>query len=206
MAEVDDDLVFLDSRRDEYSCVARGGAVELKALLKRGAQVTPTALLAELEAQDLVRRDPASPGLITLRRALPQADYHQLAAGELPIRLQTIAALLAAGAIGLWTRRLARTRRWLTRSRGAPGGAPTTRIATLALLFDRLRPWLPRSGSCLANSIMLLAFLRRHGIEADWVFGVRTFPFEAHCWVECDGVVLNDAAEHVAWFTPIAMS
>jgi hypothetical protein len=36
------------------------------------------------------------------------------------------------------------------------------------------------------------------------VFGVRTHPFEAHCWLEKDRVILDDTVEHVRWFTPIA--
>ncbi len=70
--------------------------------------------------------------------------------------------------------------------------------------LDRLRPLIPRSGLCVPSSMLLLCYLRRHGIHAQWVFGVQTFPFEAHCWVEYDGVVLNDTLEHVCWYTPIA--
>jgi len=56
---------------------------------------------------------------------------------------------------------------------------------------------------CLANTMLLSAFLRRHGIRATWVFGVRTYPFEAHCWLEWQDIVLNDTPDHVRWFTPI---
>lgn len=205
MADVDGDLVFLDARRDTYSCIARGSATELRAQLHSGAEVTPDALTDELEAAGLVHRDPFSPGWTMLRRSRPVADFHQVAA-DLPISLRTIAALVAAGAIGLHARKRARIETWVTRPPRETREPQRTRAATLALQFDRLRPFVPRSGGCLANSIMLLAFLRWHGLEADWVFGVRTFPFEAHCWVEHEGVVLNDVAEHVAWFTPIASS
>ena len=33
--------------------------------------------------------------------------------------------------------------------------------------------------------------------------GVQLHPFLAHAWVELDGAVLNDVAEHVAQFTPV---
>ena len=43
--------------------------------------------------------------------------------------------------------------------------------------------------------------LRRDGgIPAELVLGVRTFPFEAHAWVELDGRVLNDDLDHVGRF------
>jgi hypothetical protein len=72
--------------------------------------------------------------------------------------------------------------------------------------LERLRPLVPRSGRCLPYSLLLLHFLKLRGVEADWVFGVRTHPFEAHCWVDVGGVVLNDSLEHVRWFTPIAIA
>jgi hypothetical protein len=32
---------------------------------------------------------------------------------------------------------------------------------------------------------------------------VQTVPFEAHSWLQFNGVVLDDRAEHVAWLKPI---
>jgi hypothetical protein len=56
---------------------------------------------------------------------------------------------------------------------------------------------------CLYDSLALLEFLARHGIYPDWVFGVQTRPFAAHCWVQHGDVVFNDTAEHVSGYTPI---
>jgi Transglutaminase-like superfamily len=59
------------------------------------------------------------------------------------------------------------------------------------------------ANECLFDSLALLEFLARHDIYPDWVFGVQTRPFAAHCWVQHEGVVFNDTVEHVSSFTPI---
>ncbi|MBS1842021.1 MAG: lasso peptide biosynthesis B2 protein, partial [Acidobacteria bacterium] len=48
--------------------------------------------------------------------------------------------------------------------------------------------------SCLEESLVLAYLLRRQGIEAQLRIGVKkNIPkFEAHAWVECDGVALNE--------------
>jgi hypothetical protein len=50
---------------------------------------------------------------------------------------------------------------------------------------------------------LLLEFLAARGLAADWVFGVRTWPFSAHCWVQAGGIVLNDTVERVAPYRQI---
>jgi hypothetical protein len=48
--------------------------------------------------------------------------------------------------------------------------------------------------SCLAESLVICALLRRRGITARICLGVRTITgvFESHAWIEYDGQVLND--------------
>ena len=55
----------------------------------------------------------------------------------------------------------------------------------------------------LYDSLALLEYLARYGIYADWVFGVQTRPFAAHCWVQHGDIVFNDTVEHVSGYTPI---
>ena len=49
--------------------------------------------------------------------------------------------------------------------------------------------------SCLEESLVLLNFLSAQGIAARLRIGVRkNIPkFEAHAWVECGGVALNES-------------
>jgi len=57
--------------------------------------------------------------------------------------------------------------------------------------------YIPVSLSCLDRSISLSILLQRQGIRSDLFFGVRKDygNFEAHAWVEIDGMVLNDTPD-----------
>jgi hypothetical protein len=67
----------------------------------------------------------------------------------------------------------------------------------------RARPWLPFEGECLQRTFLLRYFLARSGVATDWVFGVRTWPFSAHCWLQIGDLVVGDRLERVQRFTPI---
>lgn len=70
--------------------------------------------------------------------------------------------------------------------------------------FLYLRPYLRSSkDACLLESLSLLHVLGRYGIHAHWVFGVRTEPFFAHCWLQKHDCVLSDSLDRVWQFTPI---
>lgn len=49
--------------------------------------------------------------------------------------------------------------------------------------------------NCLDRSLTLWALLRRRGIHAGLQLGARKDQecFDAHAWIELDGVVLNDS-------------
>jgi hypothetical protein len=57
--------------------------------------------------------------------------------------------------------------------------------------------------ACLYDSLALLRFLSYYGVFPTCVIGVQTGPFGAHCWVQYQAVVFNDAPEYVRRFTPI---
>jgi hypothetical protein len=65
----------------------------------------------------------------------------------------------------------------------------TIRMVQLAARY--YQPW----ANCLKKSLILWALLRHQGINSELRIGIRrdTDNFEAHAWVECDGVVLNDS-------------
>ena len=71
-------------------------------------------------------------------------------------------------------------------------------------LFERIRPFLfGARDQCLFESFVLSNFLAKYGLYPEWVFGVTTDPFAAHCWLQHRRVVFNDYAEHASEFTPI---
>jgi hypothetical protein len=58
--------------------------------------------------------------------------------------------------------------------------------------------------NCLERSLALRWLLRRRGIAAELRIGARkeSALFEAHAWIELDGVVLNDPDEEHLHFAP----
>jgi hypothetical protein len=80
------------------------------------------------------------------------------------------------------------------------------RLRALVGTFTRLRPlFYTLRSACLLDSLTLMYFLGAEGIHPDWVFGVKTEPFDAHCWVQHGEVVLNDAPDRVRQYSPILL-
>jgi hypothetical protein len=82
--------------------------------------------------------------------------------------------------------------------------ADPVRLRALVAAFMRLRPlFYTLRNACLLDSLTLVHFLAAEGIQPEWVFGVKTEPFDAHCWVQHGDVVLNDAPDRVRQYAPI---
>lgn len=80
--------------------------------------------------------------------------------------------------------------------------AATSRMAAVAAQRGAPR------GTCLTRSLTLWWLLRWQGVESDLRIGVRRAggKFEAHAWLERDGVVLNDRPDVAQDFAPLAYS
>ena len=77
-------------------------------------------------------------------------------------------------------------------------------VRPLVAAFIYLRPLLYTAhNACLLDSLTLTRFLAAYGVFPDWVFGVKTDPFCAHCWVQQGEYVFNDSPDHVGEFAPI---
>lgn len=70
-------------------------------------------------------------------------------------------------------------------------------------VFRLLRPWYPAGYLCIFDALALIEFLAMKNQFPTWVFGVQAQPFGAHCWVQVEDQVLNEASEYTAQFTPI---
>lgn len=90
--------------------------------------------------------------------------------------------------------------------------APTTEAAAdldAALRMARLVDIANRKGlyegNCLSRSLTLAQLLQRHGIAFDLKIGVRknANKLEAHAWLECAGVPINDSADVGKRFLPM---
>jgi hypothetical protein len=205
VANVNGDLVFLDATRNRYVCLPRSQACEIVRLLAGDDAVCPNPILAELVAAGLLRE---GADFRADRVAAPSAtsDLHACTSMDPGPTWRSFVRLAIAAARTAFDLAISSPGSWLSRPQRDLREDEVETACRLARQFERIRPLVPRTGSCLPGSLMLLAFLRGHGVAARLVFGVQTFPFEAHCWVQVGTIVLNDTLEHVRWFTPIASS
>lgn len=77
---------------------------------------------------------------------------------------------------------------------------PVARRSDLVMAFEYAERMVIRKNRCLLRSIALQHLLARRGCESTLVFGVRLHPFQAHCWLQEEELVLNDTMEHVGAF------
>lgn len=199
-ARLGDDMVLLDAGQGQYYCLPE--AAEAFAADDDGLAVIDPDLAGELQVL----------GLLSKAAVAGRMASHPVASRDLPLNIarSPTAAEWRDGAAAYATM----VRRYYRQPFGAvidharrsrsmhEAGATDALIARVGA-FQTLLPWAPFPGVCLYRSFMLLAFLRRAGLDATWMFGVRTWPFEAHCWLQAGDVVLDDLAERVGPFTPI---
>lgn len=199
IASVEDDLVALDLENDAYFCLPGLGRHLVDA--GDGRWTASNAVIAEglIEIglfQTAVSRplEPAlTPAVRTSRRYVGR--------GSGSMAGLTLAAIMAAEAWRIQGRSL---KTLISRSPNLPlRHDQATDAMADARLFDRFIPWVPGQGQCLYRAYLLRAFLASRGRGATWVFGVRTWPFSAHCWLQVGDVLLDDDLDRVALYTPI---
>lgn len=198
MATVDEDIIVLDGRKDAYICL-RGAAAVLS--LQGGRVTAPAEVIDQLMAGGLVASDDTA----RLRLPLPPLPTRALSLPEIPTRSVTYT-------VGFWLSWLQARglgRRTLVQILAERGQGARTRMLSEAALgqvtatFVRWLPWAPGQGACLYRAYLLRGLLRRAGGDAQWVFGVRTWPFSAHCWLQIGDTVLDDDPDRVGAYTPI---
>lgn len=203
---IDNRTLFLDLPADRYFGLGGPFDTAFQALLDTGAADPALATLVERgliipcpEGGLPVPCPTTSPGPI-----LPPPS-------EPPARPSLLAIAMALVARVHWTLRvrycpLAANIDRLARRKDAPALRPrptSAAIARLAEAHRRAGLILSARDQCLPTSMALMATLTARGANPTLVLGVKLDPFQAHCWVELAGTVLNDAPDHVRPFTPI---
>ncbi|WP_171982003.1 lasso peptide biosynthesis B2 protein [Brevundimonas sp. LM2] len=196
MAAIEPDVIVLDLATDTYACLPHarddlsilGPSVEaelglLGLLADAGLLGDASRSSPGIALDPPVRGFPARPSLWSIPAA---------------------ASLVVAAATARRLGPLAPIRTLISALPSPPvGHADTARVAAVVAAFTRLLPWVPDQGACLYRAFVLLSMLRRAGQNAVWVFGVRTWPFSAHCWLRIGDAVLDDDPERVSHYTPI---
>lgn len=200
MAALRDDVVVLDVRADHYSCLP--GAAPLLAFPRPGVVSASDSILRDLSAAGLLvpgeppqgRRAPIPP-----RAELPLQDRASVSSRlDTALRTLVITARFRRRALASLVARGPEALRPMTSHR-------LDRVAARASAYRAVLPLLPFEGLCLQRAYQLRQVLASDGLQVDWVFGVRTWPFFAHCWLQHDDLVIADRLERVRAFTPIAV-
>ena len=214
--------IFLDLRRDTYSCVpVPDNVVGSRGCLSEAALVTAFApFRQELLDEGLLSETPVGGREFGAFQGIRRPSAHMLepvdarafgtCRGENAARLvpsDFIAFQLACRRAGsLLRQRHIREIVQDVRDRKAAAGTPENDRAGLArqtAIFRVLRPWSPRQYNCLYEALALLEFLARRDLFPTWVFGVQAKPFGAHCWIQEGGDILNETTEYAGQFIPI---
>ncbi len=218
-------VVLMDLERDKYIAVlpaqrlagwVRGwpvGAVEGSSL-PDNAGGAPDALVSQMLAHGMLVSDPyIGKPAVPVATVRPQRSLVEF---DLDLRPRASAAQLWRFGRSCLRAQLALKLRPIQsivetvrerKARRAPGGpqaADPVRLRSLVTAFGRLRPlFYTLRSACLLDSLTLLHFLSAEDIHPDWVFGVKTEPFDAHCWLQQGEVLLNDVPDRVRQYSPI---
>lgn len=76
-------------------------------------------------------------------------------------------------------------------------------LRRVTAIYRRLRPLIPWDYLCLFDSLSLIEFLAYYQLFPSWVFAVRLDPWAAHCWVQHEGLAVNEDADVTQTFLPI---
>lgn len=192
---IGDDLVLLDLTRDDYLLLPGCAEVEVQGAILRA----PRGVFEELETQGLVSRDEAKPE----RRSPPALPSQPLPdATRLLPTLRDIALFARVWADTAARRPTLQTLFDRYGNRSGRGG-DLSAISRRVEVFRQLLPCAPAVGACLFQAEVLLKFLRADGLDADWVFGVRTWPFLAHCWLQSGDFSVSQRPETLTLYRPI---
>lgn len=193
--KVGSDLVLLDLATDGYLLVPECGDVRVEG----GTLHAPMDLMLDLAAGELLQsgrtqRHRLPPPSVPLRR-LPEAPVGRPTAGD----MATFAILWAD------TVRRKPTLQDLSRQVSGRRGRRDDLMALSSRvgLFRQMLPYAPAVGACLFQAELLLRFLNAADLDAEWVFGVRVWPFLAHCWLQVGEHCVSQAPDTLTIYRPI---
>lgn len=199
-------IILLDVRQDRYFAVPEIHAAEVRAWLEGVEPVAaPTALAALFRDNGLVR--PGDPEIGKVEIANPTAPRDSAITAAHPSSLAAADHLsLASNLVGTWlSLRLRPLHILLARAGGRAAGnaRQNQNLAARAAAFSRARRLFPIPRNCLLDSLTLDRWLGGEGTGRVLVLGVAAHPFAAHCWLQSDGMVLNDSFDRVSRYAPI---
>lgn len=200
-----DRVVFLDLAVDRYFCLGAAADAAFQQLIAARSGWDAFALAPLVAAGILIETDdgtiPSACSAPYLHRSPRRIDD----SASRPIGTLVALLDLVQMAVHLRTRTLHEIVADIgKRKPGVDGAAePGARTEQVARAFAAAGRVIAARDRCLWHSLALASRLYRSGIRVDLIFGVKTIPFAAHCWVQHRGYVLLDDVDHVRNYTPI---
>ena len=201
--EVGGDLVFLDLARDKYFSMRGEDRAAFDRLRGRGPN--DSEAMTRLVRTGLITRSEQATQIDPTAIDVPFSDLTSFPDGRASPHMAFSAALALR-----WARRAMKPERIPAtvaglaerkRAIGVPGAQDAA--AAVAKTYAACR-WLnPVPPRCLIDAFALDHILLRRGIVVCLVFGVRTSPFNAHCWLQTPDTILTGSAAEARNFTPI---
>lgn len=198
LARVDDDVIVLNLAEDRYDgLLDTGDAIRLDA---RGS----LRVVDDDVASELVRAGIATAAQPITCNPAPGPARRELQHDPSPAKRDVLRAAVSLLTATLRFRGLSLPSLVAFRHRlRDPETITEARLGQLVGAARIARPWIPFEGECLQRSFLLRAHLAAQGVATDWVFGVATWPFAAHCWLQIGDLVVGDRLSRVSRFTPI---
>lgn len=199
LAAVGLDIVILDVAGDEYHCLL-DAAAKLRTRSDGSLEVPDEAWAADLQSAGIAVTTP--PRVARSSPIAPSREMPDPPAPNTGDLIRTAAAWMTASLIF----RRKTFAELLDHCRLPPDDAHAADLSRLDGMVGaarKVRPWMPFEGQCLKRAFQLRFVLATRGIRTDWIFGVRTWPFSAHCWLQIDDLVVGDRLSRVKRYTPI---
>lgn len=197
-------IYLLDIRQDRYFQIPEPSTCGMRDWLERNYPCAPPAPVLELLHRASVHRDgdDAPTNGLKNRVTVPETIASLPCRGSRRPSRPTFRGVLGAS-LRLRSKSFQSiiTRRRLRLP--LPIHADSTAALEMADRFERARVLVPIARDCLLDSLALDTMLARHALGSEFVFGIATQPFEAHCWLQTRDAILNDSFDHVSRFTPI---
>jgi hypothetical protein len=198
-----DDVIVLDIAQDSYACLV-GASDDIRPTAEPGGLMVSPSVLQEMEAAGWFQPSPPASRKVAIDATEAiQSDLETSRSAVFDAGLHCLLSARTFRRCGL--AQLLEHPDAPSRD-SAAGPVDLDLAARLVSAFLSALPWIPDQGQCLQRAFMLRGYLARRGVAADWVFGVRTWPFGAHCWLQIGDVVLADDVDRIRGFTPIMVT
>lgn len=215
-------IVFLDTKNDQYSALEAEVSGYLKGLDTAGA-VQIENLCPSVSDQVLkTLNDLHKAGIVEIRSAMPanrpKMDFlcpnrdinSSRFVGKSKFDIQVFVKFVVACILSVFGLKILGLYRLV---KIMPGNNNATKVQDersasdledIVIKFRVVRSlFYTARDHCYFDCAVMMIFLKFYGYQPRWIFAVKMNPFAAHCWVQVGSVLVSDYLRGTDHFTPI---